>query len=105
MRHLDRLRWSNHTVLYLLLLSIHIGLIWLLPFFPTQDGPSHLYNLVILRDLLNGGSRWGHSFDYQIFIGPSLGFNAVAYPLLAVFDPFVVEKLFISIYVFLMGLC
>src|SRR5262249_49613891 len=96
-------RLHKQAILYALFLVLHIGMIWLLPYFPTQDGPSHIYNLVILRDLISGGLRWGQYFDYEIFIRPSLGFNVVAYPLLAIFDPFVVEKIFISLYVILVA--
>jgi hypothetical protein len=89
--------------LYLLLLAAHIGLIWWLPYFPTQDGPSHLYNLVILRDLLHGGGEWGRYFDYQLRIVPNMGFTLLAYPLLHFFPPLIVEKITLSIYIILMG--
>ena len=89
---------------YLLFLCFHIGLVWLLPYFPTQDGPSHMYNLVILKDLLNGGKEWGDYFTYTLQAVPNLGFNLLAYPMLHLFPPLVVEKLFISIYIALMGI-
>lgn len=78
-------------------------LVWHLPFFPTQDGPSHLYNLVILQDLLNGGKTWGNLFTHQLHAVPNLGFNIIAYPLLKLFSPLVVERIFISIYIVFMG--
>lgn len=89
---------------YILLLAVHIGLVWLLPYFPTQDGPSHIYNLVILRDLLNGGREWGGFFSYQLHAVPNLGFNLIAYPLLGFFPPLIVEKIFITVYIILMGI-
>lgn len=89
---------------YILLLAVHLGLVWILPYFPTQDGPSHIYNLVILRDLLNGGREWGSFFSYQLRAVPNLGFNLIAYPLLDIFSPLVVEKIFISIYIILTGI-
>ena len=82
---------------YLLLLAAHIGFIWWLPYFPTQDGPSHLYNMVILRDLLNGGEEWGRYFEYQLRIVPNMGFTLFAYPLLYFFPALIVEKIFLSI--------
>lgn len=88
---------------YLLLLCFHVGLVWILPYFPTQDGPSHVYNLVILKDLLNGGIEWGNYFTYTLYAVPNLGFNLLSYPMLHFFPPFVVEKLFVSIYIILMG--
>jgi len=88
---------------YVICLAAHIGLVWLLPYVPTQDGPSHLYNLVILKDLLNGGTEWGDYFTAQLQAVPNLGFHIIAYPLLSIFPPLIVEKIFISCYAILMG--
>lgn len=88
---------------YGLLLTAHIALIWWLPYFPTQDGPSHIYNLVILQDLLNGGQVWGDFYVSQLRAIPNLGFHIIAYPLLSLFSPATTEKLFISLYIILMA--
>lgn len=93
----------NYKLFYLLFVSAHIVLVWMLPYFPTQDGPSHIYNLVILRDLLNGGMEWGNFFSYQLRAVPNIAFTLFSYPLLQFFSPLVVEKIFISIYIVLMG--
>ena len=91
------------SIFYILLLCANVGLVWSLPYFPTQDGPSHIYNLVILRDLLNGGKDWGTYFSYDLKAVPNLGFYLIAYPLLSLFSPFVAEKLFVSIFILLLG--
>lgn len=96
---------DGKLLLYILLLGVHVALVWWLPYFPSQDGPSHVYNLVILRDLLNGGYEWGDFFTYQLRAVPNLGFHLVAYPLLLLFPPLIVEKLFVSLYILLMGSC
>lgn len=101
--HADKLSRNNHFP-YIILLIAHILLVWLLPYFPTQDGPSHIYNLVILHDLLNGGKEWGNFFTYQLHNVPNLGFNLIAYPLLHFFPPLNVEKIFISVYIILLGI-
>ena len=88
---------------YLILLVLHIGLVWWLPCFPTQDGPSHLYNMVILRDLLHGGKEWGEFFIHQFHPVPNLAFEAISYPLLGFLSPFVAEKVFVSLYIILLG--
>lgn len=90
-------------IYYILLLLGHIGLVWSLPYVPTQDGPSHIYNLIILHDLLNGGKEWGNFFSYQLRAVPNLGFILPAYPLLHFFPPIVAERIFLSIYIVLMG--
>ena len=94
---------STYIYLYTVLLFAHIGLVWFLPYFPTQDGPSHIYNLVILHDLLNGGKEWGEIFSYQLHAIPNLGFNLLTYPMLHFLHPLTAEKLFLSIYIVLMG--
>jgi hypothetical protein len=95
---------KSSIIIYLVLLALHIALVWWTPFFPTQDGPSHLYNLVILYDLLNGGREWGAYFDADLRFVPNLGFHIVAYPLISFLPPLVVEKLFVSIYIIMMGI-
>jgi hypothetical protein len=90
--------------IYLLLLSAHVALIWILPYIPTQDGPSHIYNLAILRDLLHGGEIWGAYYTHKLQLSPNLGFQIFAYPLLSFLDPWQTEKAFLSIYIFFMGL-
>ena len=100
--HLDRLH-AQHIV-YVLLLVAHIAFVWWIRYFPTQDGPSHIYNLVILSDLINGGKEWGRFFSYDWQAVPNLGFHIIAYPLLNFFAPFTVEKIFISLYIVLMGI-
>lgn len=96
---------STWFFLYILLLTAHIGLVWAVPYFPTQDGPSHIYNLVILNDLLHGGKEWGSFFTYKLHAVPNLGFHLIAYPLLQIFPPLITEKMFICIYIGLMGAC
>jgi uncharacterized protein len=89
--------------LYLLLLAAHLALVWVLPYFPTQDGPSHIYNLAVLNDLLHGGREWGQFYRYQLQAVPNLGFHLVCYPLLQFFSPLVTERIFVSLYVVLMA--
>src|SRR4030042_6889484 len=93
----------NKFSYYIFLLILHIGLVCWLPYVPPQDGPSHIYNLVILHDLLNGGKEWGNFFSYQLRLIPNLGFIFLAYPLLSFFTPLVVERIFISVYIVLLG--
>lgn len=96
--------FDGKAIYYIFLISIHIGLVWILPYFPTQDGPSHVYNLVILHDLLNGGKVWGNFFEYQLHAAPNLGFHIVAYPWMQFFPPWAVERIFLSIYIALIAI-
>lgn len=98
-------RINAGELIYAAMLAAGIGLVWALPWFPTQDGPAHIYNLVILHDLLNGGKEWGNFFTYRLSAVPNLGFNLLSYPLMHFFPPLVVEKIFVSLYILLMGIC
>ncbi|OGR13257.1 MAG: hypothetical protein A2097_12115 [Desulfobacula sp. GWF2_41_7] len=102
MKELGKIILSSAYPVYVLLITAHIALVWWLPFFPTQDGPSHLYNLVILKDLLNGGRTWGEFYVSHLSAIPNLGFHVFAYPLLTLFSPAATEKIFITIYILLM---
>lgn len=92
------------TWLYGAMTMLYVALVWALPFFPTQDGPSHLYNLVILKELLQGDPIWAQHFTLDLRATPNLGFHIVAYPLLWLFPPLVVEKLFVSLYILILAL-
>lgn len=102
MKELGKIISSSTYSVYGLLLTAHIALVWWLPYFPTQDGPSHIYNLVILKDLLNGGQTWGEFYVSRLSAIPNLGFHIIAYPLLALFSSAATEKIFITIYILLM---
>lgn len=94
----------SEYLVYLLLLTAHVLLLWLLPFFPTQDGPSHLYNLLILQDLLNGGKNWGDYYTLNLHAVPNLGFTLIGYPLLKIFPILTVERIFLTFYVLILGI-
>lgn len=89
--------------LYILIIFLNISLVWLLPYFPTQDGPNHVYNLAILNDLLKGGEIWGNYYSINLRAVPNLGFLAISYPFIHFIDPFTVERIFISIYILIMS--
>ena len=98
---------TNHTynnyLFFSLLLTGHIILIWVLPYFPTQDGPSHIYNLAILNDLVHDGKVWSKYYTMNFRLVPNLGFHMIAFPLLQIWSPMVTEKIFITIYIILLG--
>lgn len=95
--------WRNRAcTAYAFLIILHIALVWAIPHFPTQDGPSHIYNLSILHDLINGEGNWDKFFTWDLQAVPNLGFHLFAYPLISLLPPFIVEKVFISTYILLL---
>jgi len=95
-------RLAGYLLGYLMLMAAHLALIWALPYFPSQDGPSHLYNLSILNDLLHGGRTWGEFYSYRLHPSPNLGFLLVGYPLVQVMSVYAAERCFLSLYLVLM---
>ncbi len=87
--------------LFLLFVLAQVAFVWWLPWLPTQDGPCHIYNLAILKDLRNGGGVWGQWFEQHLTVTPNLGFHLVAYPLLSLLSPESAERAFITIYIVL----
>lgn len=92
-----------HAALYVALLCAHAALVWLLPFVPTQDGPNHVYNLVLLRDLLRGTGDGSGYHELGTLLVPNLGFQLVACPLLALLEPLAVERAFLTAYLLGLG--
>ena len=79
--------------LYRLLVAVHLLPIWATRWFVTLDGPAHLYNARIVRDLLLGDPFFERFFHLSSYPEPYwLGHAAMA--LLLVFLPaWLVEKL------------
>lgn len=82
-----------------LLLFLYLLPLWVYPLFPSQDGPSHLYNTVVFTDLLwNPRSFFSIFYEINARPFPNWTFTALAtvlYPLLPIV---VVEKLILSAY-------
>ncbi len=87
-------------IAFLLLIALYLGLFWFNQYVPTQDGPSHLENALLLRDLcLPGGT--GVEQYYRLNWSP--GSNLLGHATVAAFatflPPFAAERLFLSLYV------
>jgi len=102
-KNVKTIKFVFFPILYLSLIGFHIALVWGLAFFPTQDGPSHIYNLVILKDLINGGKIWGDFYYYDLNFFPNLGFHIISYPMLYFFNPITVERIFLTIYILMIS--
>jgi hypothetical protein len=63
------------------------------PFFPTQDGPVHLYYSVVLADLLKTGATFGSAFAIRHFFPPYAFHWYLLIALNCVFDPLVSERI------------
>jgi hypothetical protein len=91
------------TLLFLALLVLHVAPLWAFPFFPSQDGPTHLENAAILRDYHH------RPFLQQFYLlsdrfDPNWFGHLVLAGLMSVFPPLIAEKVLLTGYVVLLPL-
>ncbi|MBP8824161.1 MAG: hypothetical protein KBH07_10980 [Flavobacteriales bacterium] len=79
--------------LYRLLVALHLLPIWAAKWFVTLDGPSHLYNARIVRDLLLGDPFFSRFFHLSTYPEPYWTGHAAMAVLLTVLPAWLVEKL------------
>ncbi len=79
--------------LYRLLVALHLLPIWATKWFVTLDGPAHLYNARIVRDLVLGDPFFGRFFHLSSYPEPYWTGHAAMALLLTVLPAWLVEKL------------
>src|SRR5437588_10084935 len=96
---------SYGTVLCAFLLIIHLVPIWYFQYFPSQHGPSHLYNSRVLHDFHSKENLRIHAF-YALNLKPfpNSTYTVISFLLLFLFSPLVVEKIIVSILVLFLPL-
>jgi hypothetical protein len=70
---------------------------------PTQDGPCHLYNAMIIADHGRKGTLNDHFFVVQLDPLPNWTAQAALVGLLNVVDPLTAEKILLSVHIVLFG--
>jgi hypothetical protein len=99
---MDDRRW---WWLFAALLVLHVAPIWSVAYFPSQDGPSHLYNARLLFDLLDPAHfQLRQLFEYNPALHPNLLPHLLLAPLQLVLPPAAAEKLLASLVVMLLPL-
>ena len=95
-------RWR---ALFALLVVVHLVPIWIFCFFPSQDGPSHLYNARLLTEMLDPANfQVRLFFEYSAALHPNLLAHVLLTALQLVVPPLVAEKLLLSLIVALFPL-
>lgn len=79
-------------------------LLWLAPAIPTQDGPSHFYNLTLIDELMGDGAPRSNVHELRFTTLTNLGFIAVALPLTKAMPLWAVERAMLSLHVVLIAL-
>jgi hypothetical protein len=91
--------------LFAALLALQLAAIWVLPVFPSQDGPSHVYNAKLMLELRDPASfQVRQVFAFNPELHPNLSAHALLAGLQLVVGPLVAEKLLVTLVVALLPL-
>ncbi|MBL8149736.1 MAG: hypothetical protein JNN15_07395 [Blastocatellia bacterium] len=92
--------------LFLFLLALHFLPLWSLPYFSTCDGPAHIYNAQIMLDYFKSENLtvFEKFYSFNNNIGANWLGHILLSLLLAIFPPFIAEKVLISGYLLLLPL-
>ena len=84
--------------LFLVLLILHILPLWIFAYFPSQDGASHVYNGLVLKEFgKHENYKMRDAWQLNITIFPNWLSHIMLMVLLYVFPPVIAEKVFLSI--------
>ena len=89
------LSWKH---LFVVLLILHLLPIWIFAYFPSQDGPSHVYNALVLKEYgEHENYKMRDAWKLNITIFPNWLSHIVLAALLYIFPPVMSEKIFLTI--------
>jgi hypothetical protein len=88
---------------FALLLALHVAAVWAHPRFPSQDGPSHVYNARVLADL-GDPANWvlRDVFQRNLAVFPNWAAHGLLRLFLELLPPDAAEKLLVSLCVALL---
>src|SRR5258706_1568059 len=95
----ESLSSKSHLVVFSILLALQVAIIWAFPHFASQDGPAHLYNAALLRNIHS--PEWpAIAKVYQLNSRPvpNLATEALLAGLFTFFQPAVAEKILVTGY-------
>lgn len=95
---------SESDYLFYLLLALNILLLCSTRFFPTTDGPSHVYNAAIIKELVCGNELFGQYYEFNHFFTPNWGTHFLLSILHLFFSSWMVEKIYFIFYIVGMAL-
>ena len=85
-------------IFILALIALHILPIWIFKYFPTQDGPAHIYNSYVLRAFHSEESTLLREyFKLNLTLFPNWFSHVFMSALMYIFPPLVAAKIFLSI--------
>ena len=91
--------YTKSSLLIGVLIVAYLLPIWLFPYFPTQDGVSHVYNSQILTEYGKPAYQFGDYYELNWYPFPNWVSHCALAVLMFVFPPLISEKVFLSLYV------
>ncbi len=89
------LSWKH---LFVVLLVLHILPIWIFAYFPSQDGVSHVYNGLVLKEYAKHENyKMRDAWELNITVFPNWLSHISLAALLYIFPPVIAEKVFLTI--------
>jgi len=94
---------SLWIVLFTLLTFIYVLPIWIFKYFPSQDGPCHIYNSFILKHYNDPDYVFNQYYEVRKSPMPNWASHAFMTPLMYLVPPLIAEKILLTAYVILMA--
>ena len=93
--------WEDR--IFLLLVLLYLLPIWSIQFFPSQDGPSHVYNALIVKEYFNTNEYplFQKYYDLNAKPMPNWFGHMIMAILMFIVDPLIAEKFLLTGYVLL----
>lgn len=95
------MRRNALAILFAAMAALHLLPVWRAPYVPTVDGPSHLYNAVVLRELAAGTPQFARAFVVDGRPWPNWLTHLLLAGALSIAPQVVAEKLVASLIVLL----
>ena len=85
-------------ILISLLIILHISPLWVFKYFPTQDGPAHVYNSYVLSVFHDEDStRLREYYKLNLTLFPNWSSHTFMSLLMKIFPPLIAEKILLSV--------
>jgi len=91
------------TLAFIVLTLVYILPIWVFEYFPSQDGPSHIYNSFILRHYNDPDYVFNEFYDIRKAPVPNWASHASMMLLMYLAPPLIAEKILLTGYIILMA--
>src|SRR5258708_7639932 len=90
---------SLEPLIFAMVVLLHLVPVWAFRYLPTQDGPSHVANALMLKDYWQSGTRYHELFEPRWEAFPNWTSHALLVGLMCIVPLLVAEKMLVSVYI------